>query len=208
MAGGPRRVVIRSTFGFWLAGLAAALVVAFTVDALARGAWLFAVTTLPWQLLVVWVIVVVTVRPCVVVTPDALTIINVGRVHVLPWPRIEDIVSRYQLVVTLVGGRRITSWGAPSLGVDRPSITGRMLSRDPRPGQDPSAGRASGMRAPRPRQPALSSAALIEGARDQWESATASATHDSDPVRSTWDAPILITGAVLVAACALTLLAR
>jgi hypothetical protein len=124
------RTTLRSTSGYWILGVTALLMVFFIIDAVGRGAWGFALLALPWELLVVWLVYLVLVRPCIVIEPEQLTIVNVGRLHEIPWPRLEEATSRYQLTVLLRDGRKITSWGAPSAGLDRPSLTGGRGRRD------------------------------------------------------------------------------
>jgi hypothetical protein len=172
-----RRVTLRATGGYWILGVTAALVLFFVVDAVSRGAWTFALAALPWELLAVWVVYVVLVRPCVVVEPAKLSIVNIGRVHEIPWTRVDSITSRFQLSVILDDGRRIVSWGAPSVGLDRPSILGDSSRR--RQGVDHQ-DRASGVRdgGRGDAAQAVPAARLIEQAHEQWGEVTPDGPND------------------------------
>lgn len=190
-----RPVVLRASFGVWVFAVATLLVVYLVIDAVVGGAVLFALASLPWLALVLWVIYVVTVRPCVIVSKDELVIVNVGRVHHLPWGAIADLTSRYQLSVILNSGRRIVSWGAPSLGVDRVSVWGVGRSQ-PQP-------RAQGVRGgPRPQVPVTS---LIDNARARWEGDDGGSIPTGTP-RSGWDVPVVIGTGVIAAFCAISVL--
>jgi hypothetical protein len=201
--------VLRSTFGIGIVIAASLLVIYFTADAVLRGAWGFAVAALPWQLLGLWVVYLVLVRPCVIVTPDALTIVNVGRVHDLPWSAITEIVSGYQLSAVLGDGRRITSWGAPSIGLDRPSVSGdRSRMRTNVEAQRAASSRAQGIRTPvrRQRTPQLTASGIIENARDRWERTAAPARGAllDAGARTRWDRFGILVLAGLVVWCAVT----
>lgn len=116
-------VTIRARSGLWITAAIAVLLASLAVDAVVRGALAAALAALPWQVLALWVVYLLTVRPRIVIAPDALTIVNAARIHRLPWNSIDYVTSRFQLAVWLLDGRRIVSWGAPSLGIDRALVS-------------------------------------------------------------------------------------
>ncbi|MGK9146561.1 hypothetical protein KXS11_02890 [Plantibacter flavus] len=189
----PNRTTLRSTSGYWILGVTAALMIFFVVDAISRGAWTFALQALPWELLVVWVVYLILVRPCIIVEPEQLTIVNVARVHDIPWPRMEEATSRYQLTVLLRDGRRITSWGAPTAGLDRPSMLGGRAGRQGADHQE----RAAGVRRPgRAGNEGPTAVQLIERSHERW------GRMDSNDTRlavSRWDVvAVAVTGGLVV----------
>ncbi|AZH83382.1 hypothetical protein EAO79_11065 [Plantibacter sp. PA-3-X8] len=186
------RTTLRSTSGFWILGVTALLMVFFIIDAVGRGAWNFAVQALPWELLVVWLVYLVLVRPCIVIEPSQLTIVNVGRLHDIPWSRMEEATSRYQLTVLLRDGRKITSWGAPSAGLDRPSMIGGRAGRRGVDHQD----RAAGVRRPgRAGNEGPTAVDLIDRAHERWGRID---PKDDRLATSRWDVVALGVTAALV----------
>jgi hypothetical protein len=115
----PVRKVLRPTSGYWLAGTLTAIVLFFSIDALVRLDFGYLLTALPWQLLAIWVLYVLLVRPCVVLVPEHLRVINLFRRHDIAWPAIDRFGGRYQLIVFLRDDKKIACWGAPSTGLDR-----------------------------------------------------------------------------------------
>ncbi|KQM15580.1 hypothetical protein ASF83_06400 [Plantibacter sp. Leaf171] len=194
------RTTLRSTSGYWILGVTALLMVFFIIDAVGRGAWGFALLALPWELLVVWLVYLVLVRPCIVIEPERLTIVNVGRLHEIPWSRLEEATSRYQLTVLLRDGRKITSWGAPSAGLDRPSLTGGRGRRDVDHQE-----RASGVRRPgRAGNEGPSAVDLIDRAHERWGKIDPA---DTRLAASRWDVVALgVTAALMVWGAASALL--
>jgi hypothetical protein len=222
--------VLRPASALWTFGIVAAFVVWLFADAVLRGATEFALTALPWLLLILWAVYVVMLRPCVALGPDGITIVNVFRRHRIAWSLVDDFTTRFSLLVRLTDGRTIRSWGAPSTGIDRPFQTGSPDARFAAP-ESP---RASGVRRtgpgglggpPRRSQPTI--AGIIEGARDRWDTdpaaregasaaasdavvASGAATRAAAPtgrVRvSSWEWWSIAVTLVLAAACALTLL--
>ena len=109
----PRRIVLRGGFGVWTTGAFAALALLLLVDAVVRGAWAVAAIAAPWLAFAVGLAWFFAVRPCVIVTADALRIVNLTRTIDVPWDEIADLHVRYLLIVECVDGRTITAWGAP-----------------------------------------------------------------------------------------------
>lgn len=160
------RMVLRSTSSVWIFVVLSAFLAFLVGDAVLRGAVSFALGASPWILLAIWSAYMLLLRPCVVVQPAGLTIVNIVRTHRVPWARVTDLTSRFQLTVHIDNGRRITSWGAPSIGTDRPSVASAYSRRD----AHQQSMRASGVRRRNVRAiPSLPTSRLIERARDAWE---------------------------------------
>ena len=160
------RMVLRSTSSVWIFVVLSAFLVFLVGDAVLRGAVSFALGASPWILLAIWSAYMLLLRPCVVVQPCGLTIVNIVRTHRVPWARVTDLTSRFQLTVHLDTGRKITSWGAPSIGTERPSVASAYSRRD----AHEQSMRASGVRRRNVRAvPSLPTSRLIERARDAWE---------------------------------------
>jgi hypothetical protein len=216
------RIVLRPASALWTFGIVAAFLLWLLTDAVIRGAWEYALSALPWLLLILWVVYVLLLRPCVALGPDGITIVNVFRRHRIPWKLVDDFTTRFSLLVRLTDGRAIRSWGAPSTGIDRPFQTGSPDSRFVAPEQPRAAGvRRSGRDATPGRrlsQPTIGS--IIEGARDRWDGRDeAASAGDRDPRAvpqgpvglpepqgvSSWEWWTIGVTLVLAAACALTL---
>lgn len=119
-----RYVRIRTRSSWWIWGFLAILTVFFLGDAVVRGAWGFVLLALPWMALVLWGTWVVLVRPSVTLRPDRLVVHNVFRVHDIPWAAVARLTDRFQLVVELADGRTLVSWGAPTGGLGKASVSG------------------------------------------------------------------------------------
>jgi hypothetical protein len=146
----PDRLVLRGGSGWWLLGGSGAVAILLIVDAVVRGNIPVALRALPWLALALWLIWVVLVRPCIVVTRERLEIVNVCTRHSVPWDRIAHLTSRFQLRAELDDGRSLRSWGAPTAGIDRAP---RSASRDEHTAHqpaDPRTGRRGGSRAALP----------------------------------------------------------
>lgn len=109
------RIVIRGASGWWISGVLAALFAYMLLDAAVRAEWSTILLALPWMcalLLVCWGLLI---RPCLIVEPSGLTVVNIVRTHALPWREIADLHVRYQLVITLRDGTVIRAWGSPTV---------------------------------------------------------------------------------------------
>jgi hypothetical protein len=137
----------------------------------------------PWVLLVLWAVYVAAFASAVVTDDRGITVQNFLRRTRVPWQQVTDVFLRYQLVVELRGGGRITAFGGP--------VSGRAWRRS---GDDG----------------ARMSAALrdTDRIRDRWERAT-SGPADADPARTdadsgrvvrSWDVPALAALILLVGA--------
>lgn len=174
-------------------------------DALVRGAFTFALSATPWMLFALWGGYMLLVRSCVIVTTKALILVNIARTHHVPWARITDLTSRFQLTVHCDDGRSIRSWGAPSVGAERPTM-GTAYSRMNVRTQNQ---RASGVRRRTVGAlPSLPVSRLIEQARDRSELQDPPATPAEKMVQVTTrvaSIPLAI-GAILAVLCMLQLL--
>ena len=223
--------MLRPASALWTFGIVAAFVVWLFADAVLRGATEFALTALPWLLLILWAVYIVMLRPCVALGPDGITIVNVFRRHRIAWSLVDDFTTRFSLLVRLTDGRAIRSWGAPSTGIDRPSQNGSSDARFAAPGSRAAGVRRSGPgglgRPSRRSEPTIGS--IIESARDRWDvepaareaapaasasaatSASASGAASRAPGSagrervSRWEWWAIAVTLVLAAACALTL---
>ncbi|GAA2011931.1 hypothetical protein GCM10009739_25330 [Microbacterium ulmi] len=99
-----------SLVSFWAAVVIAVLLVG---DAAVRGRWdVVAVATAP-VLLGVWAMWMLLWRPGIRLEADRAVVINIGRVHELPWSRVEYATQRMQIVFTLDDESTLTAWGGP-----------------------------------------------------------------------------------------------
>lgn len=114
----------------------AAVVVACAVllgDAVARMRWDVAAAALPTVALTLWAAWLVFFRPCLRVAEAGLTVVNILRTTVVPWDQIDEVTTRFQVIVTLGSGERVHCWGAPAARPTRPGRTnGRALAPDGR----------------------------------------------------------------------------
>jgi hypothetical protein len=109
------RIVIRGASGWWISGVLAALFAYLLIDAAVRAEWAIVLLSLPWMgavLLVCWMLLI---RPCLIVAPSTLTVVNVVRTHTIPWQEVAELHVRYQLVVELTDGTTIRAWGSPTV---------------------------------------------------------------------------------------------
>lgn len=159
-------------------GLVAVLAVFLLADAAVRGSWDVVFRALGPLAALVWGMWVLTFRPHIRIGPDAVTVVNPLRRTVAPWGAVEDVRMRFQIVLDLVGGRRVTCWGGPSLPRPKPARRG-----EPR-----------GLRQPDE----------FVVLRDRWSERHDGAS--DGPVVRGWDVPALVAGAVVVVLCVVALL--
>jgi hypothetical protein len=195
------RVVLRSRSSLVIFAVFALVGAGLTIDAIVRGALVFVVAALPWIIAAVWAAYVVLARPCIILRPDGVTVINVLRRHDLPWSAVDHVTSRYQLAFRLRNGRRIVSWGAPTAGLDQASISG---SVGPFRTQEAQEMRTSGVRSGIGRAPLSrpSVHTIIESARDRWEASESDSPMGDTPAapRSTWEWwTVAVTAAIAIA---------
>jgi hypothetical protein len=180
------RVVLRGDTGYWLVGAVAAIFLLFLISAIASGGWDFVVRGLPWGLFIVWVLYLVLVRPCLVLVPGEITVINILRRYAIAWDAIARIGTRHQLIVELNTGKQIPSWGAeqPRLRRSRVDRTGNPMRR----------GYARrGPSGPAPHK-------VVEAVMSSWDNG---ARQSGPDLVAGWDWPGIIPLVVLAVLCAL-----
>ncbi|WEK60051.1 MAG: PH domain-containing protein [Candidatus Microbacterium colombiense] len=106
--------MIRGNSGWWISGVLASLFLFMLVDAAVRGEWTVILLTAPWMCVALIICWALLIRPRLVVSRDALTVVNVFRTHTVPWHDIDGLAVRYQLIVTLIDGNLIRAWGSPT----------------------------------------------------------------------------------------------
>jgi len=198
--------VFRQRSPLWLAAVCAVIGL-FLLLSLARS-WaddpqpLFAA----WVVFVLAVVWSVFVRPAVLVDDEGVTVRNVIRDFHIPWARVTDTESRWNLMV-FAGERGYTSW-AISAQVGRPKRPGGGLLGSFSPGRlDKDAGAAKSTSVPlptsAPKVTAATVAQSIETGRQHWEDAVARGALPATPdarVRVMW--PPLVVAVLLVPAIA------
>lgn len=130
---------------------------------------------LPWLLLVAWALYVLLWQPKVDVGADGLTVVNILRVHRIPFGALKAVRVTQNVSFDTTAGR-IPSWGAPGAG-----------KLGPKSGSSMPATKTS-----------------IEGAWEAWERAESDAgkpapalVGDADVVTSRWNVPAAVVGLVL-----------
>jgi hypothetical protein len=107
-------VVLRATSSTVVFLAVVGICVVLVGDAALRGRWDVVLASLPASGLAVWAAAVAFGRPCLRLTDSGLSIVNVPRTTDAPWALVEDVTTRYQVVVALKDGSSIRSWGAPA----------------------------------------------------------------------------------------------
>jgi hypothetical protein len=171
----PHRYTLRSSssaFGFILG----AVVLLVLVGApLVLGQWrLFGFVLAP-ALLLAWVLWVVLYRPAIHYDEREVVVVNVGRVHVVPWSRVVGLRQRFSLEFELDTGRKpLQAWG-----VQPPRRAGNIASNFDRKARTP----------PDPDRYVR----VLEGFRE-------GAAPSAEPVSVRWDLIPLLIGVVLIVA--------
>ena len=158
-------------------GLVALLGMFLLVDAAVRGSWGVVLTAAGPVAALVWILWVLTYRPCIVLDEEALTVVNPLRVVRVPWGEVADVRLRWQIVVETVAGRRIQCWGGPSLPRPKPARRGE-----------------------RPTLPQPVEMAVL---LDRWAERRGEAGGE---VRRGWDRPALLVGLAVLVLLAVSLL--
>jgi hypothetical protein len=158
-------------------GLVALLGLFLLGDAAVRGSWDVVLTALGPIATLVWILWVLTYRPCIVLDDGALTVVNPLRRTRVPWGAVADVRLRWQIVVESEDGRRIQCWGGPSLPRPKPARRG-----EPR---------------------VLPKPAELDVILDRWAQRRGTA---GGPVERGWDRPALLAGVVVLVLLAVSLL--
>ena len=116
----PRRAIY-STPTRVLGVAAMTLCAFFTLNLLLTGSaasiWQF----LPWLLLAGWAFYVLLWRPCLIVAPDGLRVINILRGHTIPFSELTAVRVLQTVSFDTTAGR-IPSWGSPGAGRLGPKV--------------------------------------------------------------------------------------
>ncbi|MGN6325170.1 PH domain-containing protein [Pseudolysinimonas sp.] len=174
MAAKPHRYTIRSSssaLGFWLG---AAVLVVLVGAPLVMAEWRVVGFVLPPALLLGWALWLFLYRPAVHYDEREIVVVNVGRVHTVPWSRVVRIRQRFSLELDFASGRPLQAWG-----VQPPRRAGNVASMFDRRSRTP----------PDPDRYVH----VLEGFRENAEPGDA-------PVTRRWDVVPLAIGAVLIAA--------
>lgn len=145
--------------------MSAAIVLLLLGDAVLRSGWGTMALLAPWPLLALWGVYVGVYVSAVTTDAAGLRVQNLMRITQIPWGQVAGIDLRYQLVITLRDGRRLTCFGGPATA--RPSVQRRRDEETPR----------------------VSAAARdLQRLRDDWEAAGAGT---GGVVTRRWDIPAL-----------------
>jgi Bacterial PH domain len=164
---------------------------------------------LAWVLLALALVWSVFVRPAVLLDHEGVTVRSVVRDVHIPWGRVTDVESRWNLKV-FAGDRGYNAW-AISSQVERPErVSGGLFGMLSPRGLDTYATANARPSTPAPKVTAAMVARSIEQARQEYDDAVARRAHPAAldaPVRVTW-APlvvaILLLPAIAVVALSLT----
>ncbi|MBD7956789.1 PH domain-containing protein [Microbacterium sp. Sa4CUA7] len=111
----PDRRIFRSTSGTVSMIVAGVVAVFLLGDALVRAGLGETMLLAPWVLLIVWVVYAVVYEPRVETDAAGITVVNILRRTTVPWGRVTDIGTRWQLTVHVDDGSRVRAFGGPSL---------------------------------------------------------------------------------------------
>lgn len=103
----------RATTGVAVLVVCAVLSVFLLGDAVVRGSWGLMLLFVPWVLLVLWLIYVVSVASMVHVDEEGASVQNFLRRTRFGWRRVTELDLRWQLDFTLDDGRKLACWGGP-----------------------------------------------------------------------------------------------
>ncbi|MGA7206295.1 MAG: PH domain-containing protein [Specibacter sp.] len=147
----------------------------FAVNLLLTGTAVSVWHFLPWLLLVAWALYVLLWQPKVALDREGLTVVNILRVHRIPFGALKAVRVTQTVSFDTTAGR-IPSWGAPGAGKLGPK---------------------SGISMP-------ATKTIIEGAWEAWERAgsdagspTPAPAGDPDTVTRSWNVPAAVVGLVL-----------
>jgi hypothetical protein len=172
--------VLRSSSSVAVFWIGAALMAILIGTPLVRADWrVFAFAVAP-ALLLTWVLWIMLYRPAVRYDASRAIVINIGRTHVLPWPRVTGIRQRLGIEFDLDSGGVVKAVGVPPPG--RPGNLASMLDRRTRPVHD-----------------VTRNAEILESVR-------VAARPGDEPVVSRWDVLPLVIGSALIVAVAVEVL--
>ncbi|MCR2801277.1 PH domain-containing protein [Microbacterium sp. zg-Y818] len=119
-AAGAGRRAYRSGSGT-VALVAAGAMTAFLLgDAVLRAGFGQMLVLAPGILLVDWIIFAALYAPTVHTDAQGITVVNPLRRAAVPWARVRDITTRWQLTLQLDDGSKVVAFGGPALRPPRP----------------------------------------------------------------------------------------
>ncbi len=119
----PRPTVLRATSSLVAFWAVVGLVVLLMADAALRGSFDFLLRWSAVVALVVWGFWVLLYHSSIRIERDHLVVVNLLRVHLIPWRQVRAIVEKPQIRIELADGTRRDCWGAPF--ASRPGLRGR-----------------------------------------------------------------------------------
>ena len=149
-------------------------------DSAINGEWRTVEVTLAPALLVVWAAWILLFRPSIRFDRETVTVHNPLRVIRVPWARVSAVSQRFQVVLELDDGKKVTCWGSPF--PEKPGARRQTPAR---------AGRAL---------LATDVASKLESAR----ASVRSGSSDTQVVRR-FDLVAVVVGAIVLLACAVEL---
>ncbi|CAN5349847.1 hypothetical protein BH09ACT1_BH09ACT1_27010 [soil metagenome] len=161
---------------FWIGVVVIAVVIA---TPFVRADWRVLAFVLPPALTLAWVLWIVLYLPSIRFDANGVVVVNIGRTHVLPWPRVTSIRQRLGIDFDLEGGGVVKAVAVPP--PRRPGNLANLLDRRTRPAYDFS-----------------QNAEILEGFR-------AAAAPDDGSVVGRWNAVPIVIGGVLLVALAIEL---
>ncbi|KZE91294.1 PH domain-containing protein [Microbacterium sp. TNHR37B] len=118
-----RPTVLRATSSLVAFWAVVGLVVLLMGDAALRGSSEFLLRWSAVVALVVWGFWVLLYHSSIRIEPDHVVVVNLLRVHRIPWRQVRAIVEKPQIRIELADGSRRDCWGAPFAA--RPGLRGR-----------------------------------------------------------------------------------
>lgn len=169
---------LRSRGAVALFVLCAVLAIVLLGDAVIRAGLGQALLLAPWLLLVLWAVYAIGVASHIEVRPDGVLVQNALRRTFAPWARVERIVMRWQVEITLDDGTTVTCFGGPARM--RPQRLGPGRTLEDAGGQ------------------ADDTVAALRRAKADAASAGAALAGADAPVRRGWDVPAVVALLVIV----------
>jgi len=173
---GDRRVY-RSGSGTVALVIAGAMTVFLLGDAVVRAGVGDMLRLAPGILLVDWIIFAALYTPLVRTDRRGITVVNPLRRAEVPWGRVREITTRWQLTLELDDGSKVAAFGGPSV-------------RPPRPRFHRTAGPAAA-------EPRVAGGSDVELILRDWEDAGGQGSV-ADPVRRSWNLPVVLSLAGVV----------
>ncbi|MCR2793137.1 PH domain-containing protein [Microbacterium sp. zg.Y625] len=172
--GGVDRRVYRSGSGTVALIVAAAMTVFLLGDAVVRAGFAQMLVLAPSVLLVDWIIFAALFSPVVKTDAQGITVVNPIRRAEVPWGRVRDITTRWQLTLHLDDGSTVAAFGGPNVRPPRPRRGGALDAESD--------------------VPAYSDIELI---RREWEDAAGRGSA-AGPVQRGWNLPVVLSLAGLI----------